>query len=50
MQNFTDTQAVLPDEGRWDEMANFTLYYSNEHFIKRELNYMIWSNNQSNIQ
>lgn len=50
MQNFTDNQASLQAEGRWNEMANFTVYYSNEHSIKRELNYMVWSNDQTNTE
>jgi hypothetical protein len=50
MLNFTDTQASLQAAGRWNEMANFSVYYTNERFIKDELNNMIWSNNQSHMK
>ncbi|CAF0831857.1 unnamed protein product [Rotaria sordida] len=50
MQNFTAIQDSLRAEKRLNELANFTVYYSNEHSIKNELNTMIWSNNQSNIK
>lgn len=49
MQNFTDTQNSLRTAGRLNELAHFTVYYTNEHAIKRELNNMIWAKNQSNI-
>ena len=49
MQNFTDTQNLLQATGRLDEMVNFTVYYTNEHAIKRELNGMVWAKNQSDI-
>ena len=46
MQDFTDTQHALRAAGRWNEMVNFTVYYTNQHAIKRELNTMKWSDNQ----
>ncbi|CAF4466459.1 unnamed protein product [Rotaria sp. Silwood2] len=50
MRNFTATQDSLRAASRWNELANFTVYYSNEHFIKNELNSMIWSEDQSNME
>ena len=49
MFNFTETQALLQAQGRLDKMANFSVYYTNEHFIKNKLNSMVWSNNQSTM-
>lgn len=46
MQDLTDTQNALRAAGHWNEMVNFTVYYSNQHAIKRELNTMKWSDNQ----
>ncbi|CAF1447019.1 unnamed protein product [Rotaria sp. Silwood1] len=50
MQNFTAIQDSLRAENRLNELANYTVYYSNEQSIKNELNTMLWSNNQSNIK
>lgn len=38
MKNFTETQKVLREEGKWNETANFTVYYSAERSIQDELN------------
>ena len=38
MKNFTDTQKSLEEQGRHDEMANFTVFYSAERSIQDELN------------
>lgn len=46
MQDLTDTENALRVAGHWNEMVNFTVYYSNQHAIKRELNTMKWSDNQ----
>ena len=42
VQNFTDTQTLLRAQHRWNETANFKIFFANEHFFKRELNYMTW--------
>jgi Niemann-Pick C1 protein len=38
MKNFTETQKSLRAAGRWNETANFTVYYSAERSIQDELN------------
>ncbi|CAF3737766.1 unnamed protein product [Rotaria sp. Silwood1] len=38
MKNFTETQKFLRTSGRWNETANFTVYYSAERSIQDELN------------
>jgi Niemann-Pick C1 protein len=38
MKNFTDTQKSLRRDGRWQETANFTVFYSAERSIQDELN------------
>ncbi|CAF3476664.1 unnamed protein product [Rotaria socialis] len=38
MKNFTETQKALRAAGRWDETANFTVFYSAERSIQDELN------------
>jgi Niemann-Pick C1 protein len=38
MKNFTEHQKALRDAGRWNETANFTVYYSAERSIQDELN------------
>lgn len=43
MQDFMDNQTALRIADRWSEMANFSVYYTNQHAIKRELNNMQWS-------
>ena len=37
MKNFTETQKTLRAQGRWNETANFTVYYSAERSIQDEL-------------
>lgn len=37
MKNFTETQKTLRDQGKWNETANFTVYYSAERSIQDEL-------------
>ncbi|CAF0966260.1 unnamed protein product [Adineta steineri] len=38
MKNFTETQKSIRAAGRWNESANFTVYYSAERSIQDELN------------
>ncbi|CAF1979480.1 unnamed protein product [Rotaria magnacalcarata] len=38
MKNFTETQKTLRDSGKWNESANFTVFYSAERSIQDELN------------
>ncbi|CAF4224777.1 unnamed protein product, partial [Rotaria sp. Silwood2] len=38
MKNFIETQKSLRAAGRWNETANFTVYYSSERSIQDELN------------
>ena len=38
MKNFTENQKTLREQGRWNETANFTVYYSAERSIQDELN------------
>lgn len=38
MKNFTETQKSLRAAGRWNETANFTVFYSAERSIQDELN------------
>ena len=38
MKDFTETQQQLREQNRWNETANFTVYYSAERSIQDELN------------